>query len=126
MRISDWSSDVCSSDLIIPGDASWGYPPGWFDIADSNQVIEHVEELTPFLRNLREALAPNGISVHLFPLSHCMQEARVRVPFHPWLRDFHYRLAWIKLISRLGVGNSRADRRILGDTDSNSHPNKTA
>src|SRR3546814_2388133 len=63
-----------------------GVPPGWFDIAVSNQVIEHVEALTPFLRNLREALAPNGISVHLFPLSHCMQEAHVRVPFSPWIR----------------------------------------
>src|SRR3546814_7899726 len=39
----DWKSRI----RIIPGDASWGYPPGWFDIAVSNQVIEHVEELPP-------------------------------------------------------------------------------
>src|SRR3546814_5989469 len=84
-------------------------PPGWFDISVSNQVIEHVEELTPFLRNLREALAPNGISVHLFPLSHCMQEAHVRVPFSHWIRDFHYRVAWIKLMSRLGIGKYRSE-----------------
>src|SRR3546814_4900966 len=46
----DWKSRI----RIIPGDASWGYPPGWFDIAVSNKVIEHVEELTTLLRNLRE------------------------------------------------------------------------
>src|SRR3546814_923804 len=104
MRISDWSSDVCSSDL----------------------VIEHVEELTPFLRNLREALAPNGISIHRFPLSHCMQEAHVRVPFSHWIRDFHYRVAWIKLMSRLGIGKYRHDRRILGHADVQSHAIQSA
>ncbi|HEY9578803.1 MAG TPA: class I SAM-dependent methyltransferase [Rhizorhapis sp.] len=118
----DWKSRI----RIIPGDASWGYPPGWFDIAVSNQVIEHVEELTPFLRNLREALAPNGISVHLFPLSHCMQEAHVRVPFSHWIRDFHYRVAWIKLMSRLGIGKYRHDRRILGHADVQSHAIQSA
>src|SRR3546814_2240692 len=76
MRISDWSSDVGSSDL--------------------------------------------------FPLSHCMQEAHVRVPFSHWIRDFHYRVAWIKLMSRLGIGKYRHDRRILGHADVQSHAIQSA
>src|SRR3546814_16304011 len=83
------------------------------------------DTLFPYTTLFR-SLAPNGISVHLFPLSHCMQEAHVRVPFSHWIRDFHYRVAWIKLMSRLGIGKYRHDRRILGHADVQSHAIQSA
>src|SRR3546814_1956240 len=48
----DWKSRI----RIIPGDASWGYPPGGIDSADANQVIEKVEALTSVYRNMGETL----------------------------------------------------------------------
>src|SRR3546814_2131052 len=66
MRISDWSSDVCSSDLIASGviAAMRGGPPGVYNLADDfpcsqNRVIEYACALLnvplPPLQSLAEA-----------------------------------------------------------------------
>jgi|GEM_PF-2487964 len=118
----DWSRRIR---LISDGDP-WGYAPGSFDIAVSNQVIEHVEDLPHFLKNLRETLAPGGQSVHVFPLSQCMQEAHCRVPFSHWIKDYNYRIAWIGLLSRMGIGRYRLDRTLLGHETVAKHAEETA
>ncbi|AKH42840.1 SAM-dependent methyltransferase [Altererythrobacter atlanticus] len=118
----DWSNRVR---LISDGDP-WGYEAGSFDLAVSNQVIEHVEDLQHFLVNLRETLAPGGQSVHVFPLSQCMQEAHCLVPFSHWIKDYNYRVAWIALLSRLGIGRYRVDRKLLGHDTVARHAEETA
>lgn len=118
----DWSDRI----RMIRADEDWGYPEGHFDIAVSNQVLEHVEDLEGFLRNLRRTIGAEGTSVHLFPMSHCIQEAHCLVPFSHWIRDFHYRVSWIELLSRLGIGRYSYDRRVLGHTTPRVHAEETA
>ena len=111
---------------IISNGAPWDYPPGFFDAAVSNQVIEHVLDLDALLDNIAAAVRTGGASVHLFPLAHCVQEAHCLVPFAHWIRDFEYRVGWIALMSRLGIGRYRRDRQVLGHTDVRDHARKTA
>jgi SAM-dependent methyltransferase len=111
---------------VISGDAQWGYDEGFFDIAISNQVIEHVRDLDKFLENLRRSVSGNGVSIHLFPLSHCIEEAHCRVPFAHWISNFDYRIAWIALVSKLGVGRYRRDSLILGHCSPKIHALETA
>lgn len=118
----EWSKRI----RVFAGDEDWDYPSGYFDIAVSNQVIEHVDDLPSFFSNLNRVLKSNGFSIHLFPSAHCVQEAHVRVPLAHWIKDFHYRVGWIALMSRLGVGKYRHDRRILGHEDVNDHAVKSA
>jgi SAM-dependent methyltransferase len=111
---------------ILSDREAWGYPPGAFDIAVSNQVLEHVEVLPAFLANLREALAPEGVSVHVFPLGSCVIEAHCGTPFAHWIRDFDRRVAWIGWTSRLGIGRYRHDRAVLGHANVAEHARETA
>src|SRR3546814_17363508 len=70
MRISDWSSDVCSSDLAFVSKAEVGTTPlvGW--LADQNRTIyvprEAKREIHNQANELRGALA-RGRPVTLFP-----------------------------------------------------------
>src|SRR3546814_15152429 len=53
MRISDWSSDVCSSDLLAPGDAPAPAPPG-------NWYADRVYPATEMDRSRHEMMKENG------------------------------------------------------------------
>src|SRR3546814_2560523 len=52
MRISDWSSDVCSSDLQCPQQVEAFYPPynRWFE----NRVYPSADGLTIYFRDITE------------------------------------------------------------------------
>ena len=107
-------------------DAQWGYEEGFFDIAISNQVIEHVRDLDKFLDNLCHCVNNDGVTIHLFPLSHCIQEGHCKVPFAHWFSNFDSRIAWIAFLSRLGIGRYPRDRRILGHSNPDIHALETA
>src|SRR3546814_16038676 len=53
MRISDWSSDVCSSDLLI-------YNGG---------TLAHIFDTRAALKYLHDMLLPGGLVVHVGPLN---------------------------------------------------------
>jgi hypothetical protein len=76
--------------------------------------------------NLRDALCPGGVSVHLFPLRSCVIEAHCGTPFAHWIRDFDRRVAWIGWTSRLGIGRYRYDRTVLGHANPAMHAVETA
>lgn len=111
---------------IISDDAPWDYQKGFFDIAISNQVIEHVRDLDRFLENFRHSVSSEGASIHLFPLGHCIQEAHCHVPFAHWISNIDYRIAWIALMSRLGIGRYRKDRLIFGHRTPDIHALETS
>ena len=111
---------------IVSDTAPWGYAEGFFDIAVSNQVIEHVRDLDGFLDNMQHSLNRAGASIHLFPLSHCIPEAHCLVPFAHWIADFDYRVGWISLMSKIGIGRFRADRKTLGHDTPAIHAFETA
>src|SRR3546814_7791765 len=55
-----------------------------------------------------------------------MREAHCHVPFSHWIKDFHYRVAWIALLSRMGIGRYRLDRTLLGHENVRRHALETA
>src|SRR3546814_18660903 len=80
MRISDWSSDVCSSDLLPFADDS-------FDVVLSNHVIEHVgeqPEQLAHLSELRRVLTPGGIGYLAVPNRWMLVEPHYRLAFLSW------------------------------------------
>lgn len=104
----------------------WPYADGFFDVALSNQVIEHVMDLPGFLTELRRCLSPMGASIHLFPMAHSIVEAHCQTPFAHWIRDFDRRVDWIDMLSRLGVGAYRRHRGVLGHGSPRQHAVETA
>ena len=118
----DWSGRI----RILSDRDAWPYASGFFDVAISNQVLEHVEDLPRLLLELRRCLAPNGASIHLFPLSSCIVEAHCATPFAHWFKDFDRRREWIALLSRVGIGSFRKDKAVLGHKDRRHHAEQTA
>lgn len=118
----DWRARVS----VFAEEQDWDYPAGSFDVLVSNTVVEHVADLDAFLANARRVLRPGGFSVHVFPLSHCIPEGHCHIPLSHWIRDFEYRVAWIALLTRLGLGRYRRDRRILAHASVREHAEQTA
>lgn len=118
----DWSRRI----RLFSERAVWDYPEGFFDAAVSNQVLEHVADLEALLDNLAVCVRTGGISIHLFPLADCIQEAHCRVPFAHWFGNFDHRVSWITFVSRLRIGRYGRDRRVLGHLDLRDHARKTA
>src|SRR3546814_13604990 len=56
MRISDWSSDVCSSDLIRPADAAQGVDPKQLERVTAAAFGQRHKMLRPSLKGLPGAL----------------------------------------------------------------------
>src|SRR3546814_11784296 len=65
MRISDWSSDVCSSDLVTEFAALEQFEAGSFDavVALSVHVLAHVRSPAAFLARAHALLKPGGVLV---------------------------------------------------------------
>ena len=113
----DWSSRIS----MFSANATWNYPDGFFDAAISNTVMEHIEDLSHLLGQLRRVLKPDGVSIHLFPLSHCMYEGHINVPLAHWIIDFNNRVTWIALMNRMGIGRYRQDRKVLTHASLQEH-----
>ena len=99
----------------------WQYPDNYFDLAVSNQVIEHVHDLSHLMRNLQRCLRPGGTSVHLFPMKHHVVEAHTRMPLLHYFRDFQTRVAWARLLNRIGLSRYQVDRQVLDYDDPQEH-----
>src|SRR3546814_20474283 len=87
MRISDWSSDVCSSDLIAlqdPGVANWmdtaGLHEGWFQIRWQNVSAGGDPTAEPVrLAKLNELMAALPTGVPMADLAYLQVQIRSRV-----------------------------------------------
>jgi len=117
-----WSERITSQAAGV----DWGFPARFFDIAVSNQVLEHVDDLDHFLRNLKRCLKQNGFSAHLFPLANHVVEAHTKMPFVHYIQDQESRTAYANWLNRVGVSRYRLDREILGYKDTHTHAEDAA
>lgn len=89
---------------ITNPDGSWPFPDATFDMVVSNQVGEHVADLTTFCAEHARVLRPGGIGIHAFPLRHMVIEPHMHLALVHRVRD-HYLRAWlIGFWSRCGRG----------------------
>jgi len=81
------------------------FADGSFDLAVSNTVFEHVEDLEAALSEIHRVLRPGGRLVAFFPSYEVVRENHFGVPFVHWLRKgSRHREAWATLWRRLGGG----------------------
>jgi len=82
----------------------WPFADESFDFVVSNQVSEHVQKPVAFFSEIRRVLRPGGASYHIFPLKNCLMEGHVGIPFAHWVLNQDLASKYIRLMSRIGVG----------------------
>ncbi len=118
----DWSDRV----KLIPVDADWGYPEHFFDVAVSNQVLEHVQDLEHVLASLKRHLKPNGFSAHMFPVKECIMEGHTGIPFLHRIEDFNSRVGYLNALNKLSIGRYKLDKDIFSFNDTRTHAIETS
>lgn len=114
-RLSSLRPDLDWKDRIRFSVASdpWPFPDHFFDAAISNQVLEHVEDLSFFFSEQSRVVKSGGVAVHFYPSRETFVEPHCGVPFaHRVRRDGLRR--WIRGWSRLGAGKFRSYRQERG------------
>ena len=93
---------------------AWPFEDDYFDAIVSNQVFEHVGDHAFVLGQIARTLRTGGFSVHLFPLVHYAYEGHLHLPFVHRIRDYDLLRAYIRVLSRLGLGKFPAHRLATG------------
>ncbi|WP_420873453.1 class I SAM-dependent methyltransferase [Mycolicibacterium neoaurum] len=78
------------------------FDDSWFDIVHSNQVIEHVNDLDLFAREVSRVTRPGGTGVHIFPAKWEPVEGHMLIPLAHWIPKGQARRYWIKAALWLG------------------------
>lgn len=106
----DWGDRI----RLGEGSSQWPFPSGFFDLAVSNQVVEHVENLELFFGETRRVLRPGGRSIHFYPSRAVLVEPHCGVPGAHWIEDGRGRRRWLAWLSAAGFGKYRRYRQDLG------------
>jgi SAM-dependent methyltransferase len=70
------------------------FPDQSFDFVFSDNVLEHVRDLSITFSEIRRLLKPGGTSLHLFPSRYRPIEAHVKIPFGGIHRSMPYLRFW--------------------------------
>lgn len=81
-----------------------------FDLVISNQVFEHVDDLSAALTEIRRVLRPDGRMLSLFPTSQVIREGHCGVPLAHWWRSPRAQYWWLRGFRALGFGYHRAGK----------------
>lgn len=91
---------------VISRDDPWPYADEAFDVVLSNQVIEHVHNLSHFFSQHRRVMRSCGFGVHCFPTLHTLYEWHVLVPLAHRIAS-GYTASWLRLAYRFGLGKRK-------------------
>jgi SAM-dependent methyltransferase len=81
-----------------------------FDVVLSNQVFEHVPDLSTSLNEIWRVLKPGGWLVCSFPSKDAIREAHCNVPFAHWMPKSRARFLWLLAVRSLGIGRLKRGR----------------
>ena len=70
--------------LRVAAGARLPFEDGRFDVAVSNQVLEHVADLDAAVAELRRVIRPGGVFIAMFPTSDIIVEPHLLAPFIHW------------------------------------------
>jgi SAM-dependent methyltransferase len=87
----------------------WPYEPASFEVIISNQVLEHVRDHALVFAEIRRCLAPNGVSVHLFPVREVLWEAHAHMPLVHKVRNPSRRERLMLFFAKLGFTSKYKD-----------------
>ena len=89
----DWAKRV----RLIKETDEWHDQESYFDFIISNQVLEHVHNKEVFFQKLKRYLKRNGNSFHLAPLSSCLLEWHIFIPFAHWPKSINNKVLIIRM-----------------------------
>lgn len=95
-----------SPDVIVKLDLDSGryhLPDNYFDIVFSDNVIEHVENLSLFCKEVSRLTVCGGLGAHIFPSHHKIKEPHVKIPFIHWLPKSSIRYRTLKFAIATGI-----------------------
>ncbi len=92
------------TELLMPLSELVHFPDGFFDLIFSEQVFEHVADLTSLIKEQARLTAPAGVGIHCFPGSMAVMEDHLHMPFVHWLPKNGVRRLWIALSLWMGQG----------------------
>jgi|GEM_PF-1331735 len=84
-------------------DAADRPPAEAFDFVFSDNVVEHVEDLSGFLDEIRRILKPGGMTCHLYPSTWRVMEPHLRQPCVHWLPGGWPQRALISGLTAVGI-----------------------
>ena len=96
---------------IVTIGEDWPFEDGYFDLVVCNQVMEHVHDKDIFLLNASRVLKEGGYFVALNPLRHCLWEGHIHLPIAHKLRSWGSLNRYIFMLSVLGLGKYRTQKR---------------
>lgn len=94
-----------NSDRVIQlnlKDGSYPLPSESFDFIYSDNVIEHVTDLTVFVEEISRMTKPDGAGFHIFPSKWKPVEVHLRIPFVHFLPKNRFRYYAIRLAMSVG------------------------
>lgn len=106
----DWGGRLAA----ISVNDEWPYDDEYFDIIMSNQVVEHIGDHKRFFSDVSRCLRDRGWSVHLFPVKESLYEGHLYLPLAHRVYNSDLRVAWLKCLSRLGLGKYASHRKKYG------------
>ena len=105
-----WTDQIKPQYLNDP----WQFQDGYFDFVLSNQVLEHVHNKPFFFQESCRVLRNGGYAIHLAPLIHYVLEGHLYLPWVHRIRSHDLLLAYISLMSRIGLGKFRNFNKLTG------------
>lgn len=92
------------TELLKPVSDVGSFEDGFFHFVFSEQVLEHVADLTGVVKELARLTAPGGIGVHSLPGAKKIWESHLYMPFVHWLPKTFIRKYWIAMMLLLSAG----------------------
>jgi SAM-dependent methyltransferase len=107
---------------FITTNDDWPFKCDYFNIVISNQVLEHVQNITHFFRQQNLVLKDKGVAIHLFPLKEVFYEGHLYLYFAHWFKNWDALALWIRLCSMFHLGKYKKsgmdiDNYVAGHAD---------
>lgn len=92
------------SELLKPVSQVGNFDDGFFHLIFSEQVFEHIADLSGVIAEQARLTAADGIGVHCFPGAKNVWEGHLHMPFVHWLPKTLSRKYWISMMLLLSWG----------------------
>lgn len=91
-------------ELLKPVSRTGEFPDGFFHLVFSEQVFEHVRELSAVISEQSRITKAGGFGVHCFPGSKNIWEDHLKMPLVHWMPKTSVRKYWIGMMLMLSFG----------------------
>lgn len=92
------------SEILKSVDDTECFPPEYFHVIFSEQVLEHVADLSQVVKDQARLTISGGVGIHCFPGAKMIWEEHLNMPLVHWLPKSILRRYWIALMLLLRLG----------------------